>query len=134
MAEVAKMALEAAGFKVQMNVVDWATLGEQRNDPSLWDVYITHSPFLPEPALTDLYNASSRLGWSNPAKEEIMAAFTSETDIEKRKELFGQLQQNLLEDVGFLKIGNFAALQGEKKGLEGVAPSPWPAFWNAKVN
>jgi peptide/nickel transport system substrate-binding protein len=134
MAEVAKLALEAAGFKVQMNVVDWATLGQQRNDPSLWDVYITHSPFLPEPALTDLYNPSSRLGWTNPAKEEILTAFTAETDMAKRLELFGKLQQNLLEDVGFLKIGNFAALQGAKKGLSGVALSPWPAFWNAKVN
>jgi len=134
MAEVAKLALEAAGFKVQMNVVDWATLGQQRNDPALWDVYITHSPFLPEPALTDLYNANSRLGWTNPAKEEILSAFTAETDMAKRLELFGKLQQNLLEDVGFLKIGNFAALQGAKKGLEGVTPSPWPAFWNAKVN
>lgn len=134
MAEVAKLALEAAGFKVQLNVVDWATLGQQRNDPSLWDIYITHSPFLPEPALTDLYNPTSRLGWTNPAKEEILTAFTAETDMAKRLELFGKLQQNLLEDVGFLKIGNFAALQGAKKGLEGVAPSPWPAFWNAKVN
>lgn len=134
MAEVAKLALEAAGFKVQMNVVDWATLGEQRNDPSLWDIYITHSPFLPEPALTDLYAPTSRLGWTNPAKEEILTAFTTEIDMAKRQELFGQLQQNLLEDVGFLKIGNFAALQGAAKGLEGVTPSPWPAFWNAKAN
>src|SRR5690606_28494859 len=48
MAEVAKQALEGAGFTVQMDVVDWATLGERRNDPALWDIYITHSPFLPE--------------------------------------------------------------------------------------
>lgn len=133
MAEVAKAALEAAGFKVEMNVVDWATLGEQRNNPALWDIYITHSPFLPEPALTDLYSPTSRLGWTNPAKEETLKAFTAETDASKRQELFGKLQQNLLEDVGFLKIGNFAALQAERKGLEGVAPSPWPAFWNAKA-
>lgn len=133
MAEVAKMALEAAGFTVEMNVVDWATLGQQRNDPALWDIYITHSPFLPEPALTDLYNATSRLGWANEAKDTTLAQFTSETDPAKRQDLFGQLQKALYEDVGFLKIGNFAALQGQKKGLTGVAPSPWPAFWNATV-
>ena len=133
MAEVAKMALEAAGFKVEMNVVDWATLGQQRNDPALWDVYITHSPFLPEPALTDLYNPTSRLGWANAAKDEILGAFTTETDAAKRLELFGQLQQSLYDDVGFIKIGNFAALQGQRKGMTGVAPSPWPAFWTASA-
>ncbi len=133
MAEVAKLALEAAGFTVQMNVVDWATLGEQRNDPSLWDIYITHSPFLPEPALTDLYAPTSRLGWSNPEKDAVLAAFTTETDADKRLALFGELQGHLMSDVGFIKTGSFAALQGQRKGLTGVTPSPWPAFWNAKV-
>ena len=74
------------------------------------------------------------MGWTNPAKEEILTAFTSEIDLAKRQELFRQLQQNLLEDVGFLKIGNFAALQAKRKGLDGVAPSAWPAFWNATKN
>lgn len=131
MAEVAKVALEAAGFAVQMNVVDWATLGQQRNDPALWDIYITHSPFLPEPALTDLYFATSRLGWANAEKDAVLAAFTTETDPAKRVELFGQLQGHLMDDVGFIKTGSFAALQGQRKGLTGVNLSPWPAFWNA---
>ncbi|WP_232829498.1 ABC transporter substrate-binding protein [Tropicimonas sp. IMCC34043] len=133
MAEVAKMALEAAGFTVQMDVVDWATLGQRRNDPALWDIYITHSPFLPEPALTDLYSASSRLGWSNPEKDAILAKFTSETDMEARKDLFAELQGQLFEDVGFIKIGAFNALSGTRDGLTGVTATPWPFFWNASV-
>ncbi len=131
MAEVAKIALEAAGFTVDMNVVDWATLGQQRNDPALWDIYITHSPFLPEPALTDLYFSTSRLGWANSEKDAVLAAFTTETDTAKRLDLFGQLQGYLMDDVGFIKTGSFAALQGQRKGLTGVNLSPWPAFWNA---
>jgi len=133
MAEVTKMALEAAGLPVVLNVVDWATLGQQRNDPSLWDIYITHSPFLPEPALTDLYAPTSRLGWAHPEKDAVLAAFTTETDEAKRLELFAQLQRHLFEDVGFIKIGGFNALQGQRKGLSGVTPSPWPYFWNASV-
>lgn len=131
MAEVAKMALEAAGFTVEMNVVDWATLGQQRNDPALWDIYITHSPFLPEPSLTDLYAPTSRLGWTLEAKDEVLAAFNAETDPAKRLALFGELQYHLLEDVGFIKTGSFAALQGQAAGMTGVNRSPWPAFWNA---
>ena len=133
MAEVAKVALEAAGFKVEMDVVDWATLGQRRNDPALWDIYITHSPFLPEPALTDLYNKTSRLGWSNPEKDAIVDAFTRETDVEKRKALFADMQKQVFEDVGFIKIGAFNALQGIGKSVDGVPASPWPFFWNAKA-
>ncbi|MCY4445351.1 MAG: ABC transporter substrate-binding protein [Rhodobacteraceae bacterium] len=134
MAEVAKVALEAAGFQVQMDVVDWATLGQRRNDPALWDIYITHSPFLPEPALTSLYSKTSRLGWSNPDKDAILAEFTSVTDPTQRKELFAQLQNQVFEDVGFIKIGGFNALMGAKNGLEGVTATPWPFFWNVQVN
>lgn len=131
MAEVAQMMLEAAGFTVQMDVVDWATLGQRRDDPALWDVYISHSPFLPEPALTDMYAPSSRIGWAEPEKDAVWQAFTSETDPAKRLALFGELQKWNLEDVGFIKVGNFAALQGKSRALKGVEPSPWPAFWNA---
>ena len=44
--------LKAAGFKTDMQVVDWATLIQRRNDPALWDIYVTHSAVLPEPTLT----------------------------------------------------------------------------------
>jgi len=133
MAEVAKQSLEAAGFTVEMDVVDWATLGQRRDDPALWDIYITHSPFLPEPALTSLYNPTSRLGWTQPEKDAILAEFTTETDEAKRMELFGDLQRMVFEDVGFIKIGGFNALMGTEKGLAGVPATPWPFFWNAKV-
>ena len=131
MAEVAKQALEAAGFKVQMDVVDWATLGQRRNDPALWDVYITHSPFLPEPALTDMWFPSSRIGWDTPAEVALADQFATETDPAKRKEIFAKMQTENFEDVGFIKIGNFNALEGASKKLDGVTPSPWPFFWNA---
>jgi peptide/nickel transport system substrate-binding protein len=131
MAEVARQALEAAGFKVQMDVVDWATLGQRRNDPALWDIYITHSPFLPEPALTDMWFSSSRIGWDDPVEAKLAGQFTTETDPAKRQEIFAQMQAENLKDVGFIKIGDFSALEGASKSLKGVEPSPWPFFWNA---
>lgn len=134
MAEVAAATLEQAGFAVQMDVVDWATLGQRRNDPSLWDIYITHSPFLPEPALTSMYASTSRLGWEDEEKDAILAQFTTETDPAARQALFADLQRRVFEDVGFIKIGGFNALMGHRAGLTGVTATPWPFFWNASVN
>lgn len=134
MAEVAAAALEQAGFAVQMDVVDWATLGQRRNDPALWDIYITHSPFLPEPALTSMYASTSRLGWEDEEKDAILAQFTTETDPALRQALFADLQRRVYEDVGFIKIGGFNALMGHRAGLTGVTATPWPFFWNANVN
>ena len=131
MAEVAKVYLEAAGFKVQLDVVDWATLGQRRDDPALWDIYITHSPFIPEPTLNAVYDASNRLGWALPEKETVLAAFAAETDISKRQALYADLQRLVAEDVPFIKLGNFNDLRGQTKALNGVPETPWEFFWNA---
>ncbi len=134
MAEVAKANLEAAGFQVHMDVVDWATLGQRRNNPELWDIYITHSPFLPEPSLTSLYHPTSRLGWIDRSKDDILDAFNTTTDQAERVKLFAQLQKAVFEQAAFIKIGGFNSLMGKKKDLAGITKTPWPFFWNAALN
>ena len=133
MAEVAKVYLEMGGFTVDLQVVDWATLTQRRDNPELWDIYITHSPFLPEPALTDMYFPTSRVGWTDPEKDPVAAEFTRETDPEARLALFEQLQQFVYEQAPFYKVGGFNSLMAKSPALEGVHPSPWPAFWNAHL-
>ena len=49
---VATQQLEAVGFKVDLQVVDWATLVQRRNKPELWDVFSTGITFNPEPAFS----------------------------------------------------------------------------------
>ena len=83
--------LKAAGFKVDMQVVDWATLIQRRNDPALWDIYITHSAVLPEPTLTPPQLGDGAPGWwSSPAKEAALAAFNAEADPEEARRAVGQ--------------------------------------------
>ena len=133
MAEVAKVNLEAAGFTVQLDVVEWATLIERRGNPDLWDIFITHSPFLPEPTLTNLYGENSPIGWANADRDAIYARLTGESDPIARQAAFAELQKLVYTEVPFYKVGGFNALMGKKKGLTGVAPTPWPFFWNAQV-
>lgn len=131
MAQVAQAYLEAAGFKVQMDVVEWATLTTNRADPALWDIYITHSPFLPEPSLMGLMSDTSPGWWSTPAKSAAVEAFNAESDPIKRAELFVEVQRVIYDEVPGYKVGNFNALAAQNPALEGVTPAPWPYFWNA---
>jgi len=131
MAQVAQAYLEAAGFKVEMIVVDWATLTQQRTDPAKWDIYITHSPFLPEPSLTGIMNDSSPGWWVSDAKHKALDAFNAESDPQKRAKLFEDVQKVIYAEVPAIKIGDFNALAAQAPNLEGVTPAPWPYFWNA---
>lgn len=133
MAQVAAEYLKAAGFNVDMQVVDWATLTQRRADPALWDIYITHSPFLPEPALIDPLSVSAPGKWNTEARAKVMDAFNAEADPEKRAALWADVQAVVFDEVPFIKIGNFNALSAKSKKLDGITPAPWPYFWNATV-
>jgi peptide/nickel transport system substrate-binding protein len=133
MATVAQAYLEQACFKVQLDVVDWATLTQRRANPDLWDIYITHSPFLPEPALTSFFDKNSPVGWDDAGKNKVLEQFTSATDQKEREKLFADLQKLVFEQVPFYKVGDFNAVLGQSKKLSGVPGTPWPFFWNAQI-
>jgi len=134
MALVAQAYLEAAGFKVQLDVVEWATLTTNRADPALWDIYITHSPFLPEPSLMGIMSDTSPGWWATDAKHAAVEAFNAESDPAKRVDLFVDVQKVIYDEVPGYKVGNFNALAAQNPALEGVTPAPWPYFWNAYLN
>ncbi|MBB3134519.1 peptide/nickel transport system substrate-binding protein [Rhizobium pisi] len=133
MAQVAAEYLKLAGFTVDMQVVDWATLTQRRTDPKLWDIYITHSPFLPEPALIGSLSTSSPGWWDTPARKAAVDAFTSEVDPKKRVALWADVQKAIYADAPFMKIGDFNAVSAKSVKLDGVDPAPWPYFWNASI-
>jgi peptide/nickel transport system substrate-binding protein len=123
--------LKAAGFKTDMQVVDWATLIQRRNDAALWDIYITHSAVLPEPTLTPPQLGEGAPGWwSSPAKEAALSAFNAEADPKKRGALWGNVQSVVFTEVPYIKVGNFNSVTARSAKLDGYVAMPWPFFWN----
>jgi peptide/nickel transport system substrate-binding protein len=133
MAQVSAENLRAAGMEVQLDVVDWATLTQQRGDPSKWDLYYTHSPFVPDPFLNNFFNDEYPGWWVDAKKTELANAFNAEPDLNKRAAIFGELQQYAMETAANIKIGNFNMLAGKAKNVKGYEPSSWPSFWNVSV-
>ncbi|MCF1472399.1 ABC transporter substrate-binding protein [Agrobacterium vitis] len=130
MAQVAAEYLKAAGFKVDLQIYDWATLTTRRADPALWDIFITHGPFPPEPVLNGWMSDSYPGWWSTPEKTKAIEPFIAESDPAKRQKLFTEIQKTFYEDAPVFKVGDFNALSAKAKTLEGFHPSPWPYFWN----
>jgi len=123
--------LKKAGFNVDMQVVDWATLIQRRNDMALWDVYMTHSAFLPEPMLTPPQLGSGAPGgWESPAKNLAITQFTQEMDPVRRGTVWGTVQALVYSEVPYIKLGNFNSLTAKSAKLEDYTPMPWPYFWN----
>jgi len=123
--------LKAAGFKVDMQVVDWATLIQRRNEAPLWDIYITHSAVLPEPTLTPPQLGDGAPGWwSSPAKKAALDAFDAEADPAKRGPLWGKVQEVVYTEVPYIRVGSFNSVTARSTKLDGYVVMPYPFFWN----
>jgi peptide/nickel transport system substrate-binding protein len=126
--------LKRAGFKVELNVVDWATLVQRRNDSKLWDIYVTHSGQFPEPMLSPPQLGDGAPGWwSSPAKQAALTAFNQQSDPAKRGALWGKVQQVVYDEVPYIDVGKFSGLSARSPALEGYVPATWPFFWNARI-
>ena len=126
--------LKRAGFKVDLNVVDWATLVQRRNDARLWDVYITHSGQFPEPMLSPPQLGDGAPGWwGTPSKQAALAAFNRESDPAKRGALWGKVQQVVYDEVPYINVGKFNGLSARSPALDNYQPATWPFFWNVRI-
>jgi len=126
--------LKRAGFKVELNVVDWATLVQRRNDSKLWDIYVTHSGQFPEPMLSPPQLGDGAPGWwETPAKKESLAAFNTAADPAARAALWGKVQQTVYTEVPYINVGKFNGLSAKSPALDNYQPATWPYFWNARI-
>jgi len=126
--------LKRAGFKAELNVVDWSTLLQRRTDPRLWDIYITHSGLFPEPMLSPPQLGDGAPGWwSSPAKTQALAALNQEPDPAKRGALWGKVQQVVYDEVPYIHVGKFASLSSRAPSLQGYTPHTYPFFWNTSL-
>ena len=111
MAQVAAEYLKQAGFAVELMVVDWATLTQRRTDPALWDIYITHSPFLPEPALTGILSAIARPAGGRRRRARRSSTPSTPSPIRpSAPALWAEVQKAIYDEVPAIKIGDFNAL------------------------
>ena len=128
--EVFKQQLEAVGFKVDLQVMDWATLIRRRGDPKEYDIFITAHEAQVHPIFQPFLLDNWPGWWTLPAKNEITAKIMTATDDGQRLEYVRQLQQLFYEDVPGVKYGEYFALRARSSTVMGMQPSADAYFWN----
>ena len=130
--QVAQASLEQAGFKIDLQVMDWATLLRRREDPAQWDGFVTSHGVVPDPSLITILNPSYPGWWDSAPKRAALADLLSNTDQAKRVASWRKLQALFYSEVPTIKVGSFYDLYGISTRLSGYVPSMFPAFWNVK--
>ena len=89
---VSKQQLEEAGFKIDLQVLDWATLVQRRNKPELFDIFSTGFTFTADPALATSIQCNWPGWWCQEEKDRLLADLQREIDPKKRKALIDRIQ------------------------------------------
>ena len=127
---VAKQQLEAVGMKVDLQVVDWATLVQRRNKAELFDIFSTGFTFNPDPAFNTAVDCNWPGWWCLPDKDRWMEAIRREADPRLRRAMWEKVQTLFYEDVGRIKFGDYFSLVVNRKDVKGLLAVNELALWN----
>ena len=141
LAPVAKSLMEKAGFKVEMQSMDWQTLVSRRakKDPPTaggWHAFLTSwvSADILNPVMAGFLNAGcdkAMFGWPCDAEmEKRRDQFARETDPKKQKAIAEAAQVRLTQYPTHIHLGQWYQPIAARKSVEGIVTAPVPVFWN----
>jgi peptide/nickel transport system substrate-binding protein len=141
--DVAAQLLRQAGFKVDLQAMDWQTLVGRRAKKDLpekggWNLFLTAfeasdiwNPF--NPALDARTDGNGWFGWANDAKlMDLRALYMREIDEPKKKKLAEAVQARAFEIGTHAPIGEYRQPAAMLKSITGIVTGPGNFYWNIK--
>jgi peptide/nickel transport system substrate-binding protein len=131
---VAKQQLEQAGFTVDLQVTDWATVVANRAKPEAWDAFVTGHGFVPDPSQVSYVGQMNIYpGWWDDAESlELSKELLAASDFDTRMEIWTQIQSNAYTQIPAIKTGDSSVCAFYSERIGG-----WPEqiesgvpFWN----
>jgi len=144
LAPVAKSLMEKAGFKVDMQSMDWQTLVARRakkDAPSAggWNAFLTAWVVadVMNPVSAAYVNSGcekASFGWPCDAEmEKLRDEFARSSDVAKQKEIAEAVQKRNIEITAMIPVGEYVQPIAIRKNVKGLLMAPVPVHWNIEV-
>lgn len=133
--------LKRAGFNVDVQTMDWATVAQrwlskepvERNGWSLVSVVYTGFDManpLSNPGIGYNCTGTAPFVYCDEATTPLLQQFEAEADSGKRKEIAARIQERALANVNFPLTGQFSSPAVWRAELKGVIDFGFPVLWN----
>jgi peptide/nickel transport system substrate-binding protein len=143
--DVAAQLLRQAGFKVDLQAMDWNTLVTRRakKDPPAqggWNMFFTQwvSPDIWNPLTNPAINAQGEKSWfgwpTDETIEKLRDEFARATDEAKKKTLAERIQARAFEVGTHVPLGESIIPLAARKSVTGFVTGPGNLYWNIKKN
>lgn len=126
-----KQQLEAVGFTVELQLMEWRTLWQRRLNPDLWDAHSLGYWIRPDPTLHGNLRCD-RPGWNcDPDFAKLLHAMETELQFERRYRLWQDIHRLFWDRVPFIQYGDTFWLTVMRKHVRGPFDMPgWGYLWN----
>ncbi|MVW71324.1 MULTISPECIES: ABC transporter substrate-binding protein [unclassified Bordetella] len=139
--QVTAQQLRKAGFKVDLQAMDWQTVLNRRasHEPASkggWNIFGTFTvvPDIRDPLSfmgVAANGTKAWFGWPDvPEIEKRRAEFARTNDPATLKRLANEIQELVIDEGVIVPLGQFSNLNATGKQIKGVINGPVPVFWN----
>lgn len=139
---VAKQQLEAVGFKVDFQQMDWASLVARRAKKDLptaggWNIFLTAwtAGDISSPLTMAMLNAKGDKGWfgwqNEPRIEKLKADFARADGLAAKKKIASEIQAIAFETSTHAPLGQYQSPSAIRDNVDGVLQTPGiPVMWH----
>jgi peptide/nickel transport system substrate-binding protein len=136
-------ALRKAGFKVDVQAMDWQTLITRRTSQKPpaeggWGIFVSYSAVANtmDPLRSHVIPAGGKKAWFGwpdvPEIETLRVKFAHTSDEAERKKITDQIQKLVIDEGVIDPMGQFVSITAYNKRLSGILEASLPIFWNIK--
>ena len=135
--------LRKAGFKVNVQTMDWQTLTMRRSNQKTpaeggWSIFVSFSAVsdFSDPIRSIMSGSAGKKSWFGwpdvPAIEELRAKFSKASNLAERKKLAAEVHKLVIDEGVVAPLGEFVTSSAYSSKLSGVLEYSRPLFWNVK--
>lgn len=125
--------LKNLGLNAELEIYDWTTIVDLREDPKTWDLLFTGYPIVSTPVELVFYNPEYFDGPVDEKTTELLNAIRTAESQEEAKEHWDELQEHSWQFLPYIKIGDYTDINAISNSLEGYSYFEGPVLWNTKV-
>jgi len=124
--------LKRIGVPAKLVVIDWPATMQRWKQGGYWDIGFSFISTRFDPSNHNIlwHSKLNTFGYSNPEVDRLVEAGLSEADLEKRKQIYTNLQKLTYEDVIFMKAFDDNLYQIHAAKLKNYTPWYIMRFWN----
>ncbi|MFJ4142754.1 ABC transporter substrate-binding protein [Pseudomonas sp. NPDC089734] len=138
---VAAQALRNAGFKVDLQPMDWQTLVSRRANQkspaeggwnlffTYWNVQTIWNPVV-NPMLDGNGQKGAWFGWpTDPQMNELRVEFATATTPEAQKAVAARIQKHAMDQVSYIPLGQYHDVSAWNRHIKNLLKGPSTVFW-----